>query len=265
MSTSTLEVDFPARGQTGPAKGLTDPVDLGTAAEFAEAIRRSVDRDALSEMARGLADKSAWLGEALRADRIPKMTEAETLRLLRSFFSSRSKARSVLATHDPTEVKGALADLVHGERPLADRLDDFAATFEDFDHIAVDLPWELLHLYDPARFWLWASWVWNPRTETGALKLVASDDVDLYGADRVSTYRLVGANLAVLQASATAAGMISSDPFALDVFLACVYGVYMYTVLRMRMSQEFNRIVPQLPSLARRLTGLHQWEAETCL
>ncbi|MGC8513941.1 MAG: hypothetical protein ACP5P1_13055 [Acidimicrobiales bacterium] len=257
MSTSTLAV-------AAPFVGGIDPVDLEAAAEFAQAVHRSVDRDALGAMAAGLADKSDWLGGALRADRIPKMTETETLSLLRSFFSSRSKARNVLATHEPTEIHSALSDLVHGERPLADRLDDFAATFDAFEHIALDLPWELLHLYDPARFWLWSSWVWNPRTETGALKLVASDDVDLYGADRVSTYRLVGATLAVLQAAATAAGIITGDPFALDVFLACVYGVYMYTVLRMRMSQEFNRIVPELPSLARRLTGLHQWEAEKC-
>ena len=45
-----------------------------------------------------------------------------------------------------------------------------------------------------------------------------------------------------------------------DVFLACVYAVYMYTVLRLRMTQEFNRIVPELPDLVRRLLGVYRPE-----
>ncbi|MNC94329.1 hypothetical protein D3C83_111550 [compost metagenome] len=45
-----------------------------------------------------------------------------------------------------------------------------------------------------------------------------------------------------------------------DVFLACVYSVYMYTVLRLRMTQEFNRIVPELPDLVRRLLGVYRPE-----
>ena len=42
--------------------------------------------------------------------------------------------------------------------------------------------------------------------------------------------------------------------------LACVYAVYMYTVLRLRMTQEFNRIVPELPDLVRRLLGVYRPE-----
>ncbi len=42
-----------------------------------------------------------------------------------------------------------------------------------------------------------------------------------------------------------------------DVFLAAVYGVYMQTVLRMRMTKEFTNILPPLPDLIRRLLGVH--------
>ncbi|MFZ8940730.1 MAG: hypothetical protein ACO2ZK_01810, partial [Gemmobacter sp.] len=35
--------------------------------------------------------------------------------------------------------------------------------------------------------------------------------------------------------------------FGTDVFLASVYAVYMYTVFRVKLSQEFNRILPELP------------------
>jgi hypothetical protein len=34
----------------------------------------------------------------------------------------------------------------------------------------------------------------------------------------------------------------------------------MYTVLRLRMTQEFNRIVPELPDLVRRLLGVYRPE-----
>jgi hypothetical protein len=48
--------------------------------------------------------------------------------------------------------------------------------------------------------------------------------------------------------------------FGIDVFLACVYAVYMYTVLRLRMTQEFNKVVPELPELVRRLLGVYRME-----
>jgi len=35
----------------------------------------------------------------------------------------------------------------------------------------------------------------------------------------------------------------------------------MYTVLRMRMTREFNQLVPQLPDLIRRLLGIYHQEA----
>jgi hypothetical protein len=39
-----------------------------------------------------------------------------------------------------------------------------------------------------------------------------------------------------------------------------VYAVYMYTTLRLRMTQEFNKVIPQLPELTRRLLGV--WKME---
>jgi hypothetical protein len=52
-----------------------------------------------------------------------------------------------------------------------------------------------------------------------------------------------------------------TSPFAVDVYLAAIYGIYLYTVTRLRMSQEFNRVIPQLPDLVRRLHGVHRLEA----
>ncbi len=45
-----------------------------------------------------------------------------------------------------------------------------------------------------------------------------------------------------------------------DVYLACVYVVYLYTVTRMRMTKEFNKVIPQFPELTRRLLGTYKME-----
>ncbi len=60
----------------------------------------------------------------------------------------------------------------------------------------------------------------------------------------------------------TAAGFTAAGPglFGVDVLLAAVYGVYMYTVLQMRLTREFNQVVPQLPHLVRRLLGVYHLE-----
>ncbi len=69
--------------------------------------------------------------------------------------------------------------------------------------------------------------------------------------------------MAFVDETGKAAGFTAAGPglSALDVLLAAVYGVYMYTVLRMRMTREFNRVVPPLPDLVRRLLGVYHLEA----
>ncbi|HLF41696.1 MAG TPA: hypothetical protein VI854_09525, partial [Acidimicrobiia bacterium] len=107
-----------------------------------------------------------------------------------------------------------------------------------------------------------------PRAETGALALVTADDYDLAAPDRGAGYLRVGEAITFInetgrQVGFTAIGTSTRTGgglFGLDVFLACVYAVYMYTVLRLRMTQEFNKIVPELPDLVRRLLGVHRPE-----
>jgi hypothetical protein len=65
--------------------------------------------------------------------------------------------------------------------------------------------------------------------------------------------------MAFVEETGKAAGFTTVGPglFGADVFLAAVYAVTMYTVLRMRMTREFNRVVPPLPDLVRRLLGVY--------
>jgi len=86
---------------------------------------------------------------------------------------------------------------------------------------------------------------------------VVEDDFDLNGETPGEIYTRMGIATAFVKATGEAAGFskLTNSPFDIDVFLACVYAIYMYTTLRMRMTQEFNKVVPQLPELVRRLLG----------
>jgi hypothetical protein len=241
-------------------------VDTDVALDFMGEILARLDRADLAAMTAALEAKSAWVRKMISGPGRPgDPADRMALMLLRSFFPSRRRARDMVAALGGPALLAALDDLV-AAGPLDARLEAFGAALHPFEDVVVDLGWEVLHVHDPTRYWPWTRWMWNPKTETGALRLVTADDVDLWGDTPVGTYHQVGAALAVVHQTVRALGLVEDSPFGLDVFLANVYGVYMYTVLRMRMSQEFNRIVPELPSLARRLLGIHDplWEETRC-
>lgn len=175
-------------------------------------------------------------------------------------FGLRRKGSALIDQVGAERMCGLVADLL-GSGPVPDRLDRFVEALPQHGEIAAEVATELLHFTAPADHWLWTRWMWDPRTETGALRLVTMDDFDLAGATAGQTYVRVGQAMAFVGETGHAIGFAGRAPFGLDVFLACVYGIYMYTVLRMRMTQEFNHVVPQLPELARRLLGVHRLEA----
>lgn len=237
-------------------------VDTPTATEFMDQILERVSLSELSTVADDLPRKSAAMRE-LVGDRPEAMDEATLHRLLRWSFGSRRRTKDILATVQPTALAGAIADLLNGDD------DQLPARFARFDEVMAghvepgfDLPGELLHFLAPDRYWLWTRWMWDPRTETGALRLVTMDEVELTGPTRGDTYLAVGRAVAFVEETGKAAGFTTMGDglFGTDVFLAAVYGVYMYTVLQMRMTQEFNKVVPPLGDLTRRLLGVYHME-----
>jgi hypothetical protein len=102
--------------------------------------------------------------------------------------------------------------------------------------------------------------MWDPKTRTGALPLVTYSAYDFSGETAGDIYMRVGEAVAFVHHVGEAAGFqtISKTIFGTDVFLSCVYVVYVYTVLRMRMTQEFNKVMPGLPEFSRRLLGVYQ-------
>ena len=242
-------------------------VDTPSAREFQQEIASRVSPADLAAIAGDLDRKSRSLRELLApgADQLDRPALRQVLRWV---FSARRSADAILDQAGPERLGTAIAGLLDPAEPVTarfDRFDSFTAGLPSpgLHSAGYDLAGELLHFTDPGRYWLWTRWLWDPATQTGALRLVTADDFNLAeGASRGQMYLTVGRATAFLDETGKAAGFTGAGPglFGTDVFLAAVYGVYMFTVLRMRMTQEFTQLVPPLPDLIRRLLGVYHLE-----
>ena len=199
----------------------------------------------------------------------PSLDRAALRQVLSLVFATRRKADQILDAVGDERLGQAIGDLLDHDEDLAGRFDRFDAVLAGLPAPGFDLPAEILHFTYPSQYWLWTRWLWDPRTKTGALGLVTTDDAEFSlpglteGGTRGGVYLTVGRATAFVNETGKAAGFTDAAPglFGTDMFLAAVYGVYMYTVLRMRMTREFNELVPKLPDLIRRLLGIYYQEA----
>jgi hypothetical protein len=249
-------------------------VDTETALEFMVQIQEQIDKSELGTVVGEMEIKAKRFRELLAADRLAALTQDEVQGILRHTFGTRRKAKFLAETVGAGFFHASLPNLLYGSDDVARRFETFAldlrALSADSDmpqsklgldlpiNVCCDLASELLHFTNPEGQWLWTRWMWDPKPGTGALPLVVEDGYDLNGASPGEIYTKVGIATAFVRATGDAAGFskLSNSPFDIDVFLSCVYAVYMYTTLRLRMTQEFNKVVPQLPELIRRLLGV---------
>ena len=243
-------------------------VDTPSALEFQREIMDRISQAELRAIAVDLDRKSSALKDLLSGE--PSSWDRATLRhVLRWLFATRRRADRILDSIGPQPLAEAIAGLLIGDEPVTDRIDRFDACLAGpaaagaLAGSGFDLPAELLHFTSPDRYWLWTRWMWDPDARTGALALVTTDDIDLCsGATRGAVYLSVGRAMAFVEETGKAVGFTAAGPglFGTDVMLAAVYGVYMYTVLQMRLTREFNQVVPTLPDLVRRLLGVYYLE-----
>ncbi len=222
----------------------------------------------LGDTAARLERKSALFLEAFAADRVMDVDEETVTAVLKSVFSARRRTRVILSTLTLDGFRRSVRGLLYADMTPGDRLEQFATLIDDIGRdvpagTGYDLGSEILHFTYPERYWLWTRWMWNPETGTGALPLVVMEEVDLDGGSISETYRRINLALTFLDGVGEQAGFRPEGHgvFGTDVFLAAVYSVYMYTTLRMRMTQEFNRIVPELGDLVQRLLGVNKFPA----
>jgi hypothetical protein len=259
-------------------------VDTETAQEFMAQALEKVERVALSDIVAELEHKSTRFKTLLAPEALPALDRSQLRSVLRTIFATRRKADTILDVLGEDELRTAMAQLLHGPAATPERFQAFVDSLSGFwgdvrlarparagqegselpENMLCDLASELLHFSRPDDYWLWTRWMWDPRVATGALPLVTMDDYDLHGQAVGETYMKVGVAVAFVRATGEAVGFarfgVGHSPFGIDVFLACVYAVYLYTTLRLRMTQEFNKVVPQLPELSRRLLGV--WKME---
>jgi len=237
-------------------------VDTQAAEEFMGEVLARVSDDDLVGIADACAAKSAGFAALLADGRAATIGRGDLRRVLRSVFATRRRADAIIDGVGADRLAAEVHGLLHGPAPVPTRIERFDAALTGFEDPAFDLPGELLHFTYPDQYWLWTRWMWDPRIETGSLRLVTMEEVDLAGFGRGDTYVRVGEAVTFVNETGRAAGFTAHGEatFAIDVFLASVYAIYMYTVLRMRMTQEFNKIVPDLPDLVRRLLGVYRPE-----
>lgn len=237
-------------------------VDTDTAREFMREALSKIGPEELDAIAEDLEEKARRFRTRLAGGPDP-LDDAGMRTVLRSVFSVRRKADDLLREMGEGRM-GRLADtLLHGEEPFPERFEAFCAALTPLPEVLrFDLASELLHYTNPDRHWLWTRWMWDPKAGTGSLPLVVMPEVNLDGGSAGQSYLRVGEAVAFVRLTGEAAGFarIGQGPHGVYVYLACVYAVYVYTTLRLRMTQEFNKVVPQLPELIRRLLGTHRME-----
>ena len=253
------------------------------------ATLEKIERVELNAVEAELQEKGRRLGAMVAPEVLPTLTEEQLRLILRTVFATRRRAGTIITAIGAEEIKDAISGLLYDSDTVDGRFQRFVDHMTGFigdvrmlrprkssdsrarrsaeqaaleENIFCDLASELLHFTNPNDYWLWTRWIWDPKAGTGAMPLVTMEEVDLHGRTVGETYLKLGVATAFVQATGEAAGFANfgSGPFGIDVFLSCVYAVYMYTTLRLRMTQEFNKVVPQLPQLIRRLLGV--WKLE---
>lgn len=238
-------------------------LDAASAVEFMREALIKISEDEIARIAAEVEVKRARVAPMVSEAVLRRAGETELARLLDGAFVTRRRAADILRTVGVHDIRDALVDLLHGAGAVQERLTRYdAATASIRAAVRRELGAELLRMHDPDRYWLWARWLWNPATDTGALPLVLMGDCDLHGDTAGEIYLKVGeaTRTVLLMADELGFTRMRGSPFAVDVYLGGVYGVYLYTVTRMRMTQEFNRVIPKLPELLRRLFGVHRPE-----
>ncbi len=242
---------------------MSQLIDTESAKEFMLETMEKISAQELASISADLAIKADFFAHYLKQESLAGLTKEELHRILRMVFSTRRKATQLLKTLELHQWKVAIGDLLYGKDQVQHRFERF---YDQLQGVAIttryDLAGELLHFSFPDQLWLCSKWMWNSNTQTGSLPLVVTEDYELDAPSIAETYLKVGKAITFVHHVGEAAGFqtIDRNLFGTDVYLCCVYVVYVYTVLRLRMTKEFNQVIPGLAEFSRRLLGIYNME-----
>jgi len=241
---------------------MSQLIDIEAAREFMKETLAKVDKLALVDIANTLERKSMLFQKTLSKDRLPTIAKEEFDSVLDKIFSVRRKKDKLYEINSFVDIKSSVYDLLHGTDKIDDRFQIFFDGLGELDvTLKYDLAGELLHFSFPEKYWLWSRWMWDPKNKTGAIPLVTSEGFDLEGKKISETYMKVGKGVAFVHSVAESAEFqfINRSLFGTDVYLSCVYIIYAYTILQMKMTKEFNEVMPGLTEFSRRLLGVYDF------
>lgn len=239
---------------------MSQLIDMEAAKEFMKETLAKVEKQNLIDIADALEEKSLLFQQTLAEDKLKKISEEELNAIFKRIFSIRRKQDKLYGQISFDQLKPAIYDLLHGSDKIDQRFQRFVDLLGELDTpLKYDLASELLHFTFPDRYWLWSRWMWDPKNKTGAIPLVTSEGFDLDGKDMSEIYMKVGKGVAFVHSVAESAEFqfINRSLFGTDVYLSCVYIIYSYTILQLKMTKEFNEVMPGMTEFSRRLLGVY--------
>ena len=238
---------------------MSQLVDVEAAKEFMKETLEMVAPEILIAIASDLEVKSGLFKTMLQKDKIMNLSDEELTHVLDQIFSIRRKVDKVYKVVSPQDLKTYIFNLLYDNKEIKERFQDFHDNLGELETgLKCDVAGEILHFTMPDKYWLWGRWMWDPKVKTGAIPLLTTDDFDMEASTEGDMYMMVGKGVAFIHSIAEAVEFqfISRSLFGTDVYMSCVYVIYAYTVLRMRMTQEFNKVMPNLSEFSRRLLGV---------
>ena len=242
---------------------VEEVVDSESALEFMKEATKLATSSDLEDLSERIARKAEFFGRMLEPEKLKRLTEDEFGLLVRQIFSIGRKSIRLNSANGFENLREQIQNLLNEDEKLDERFDAFVNGVRGVEEkMRINFAGELLHFSNPQQYWLWTNWSWDPDANTGALPLVVQEEVDLLGDTPGETYMRVGQAMAQVRQAGQQRGFsnLGQGTYGVDVFLACVYAVYMYTVFRVKLSDEFNRILPNLPELTRRVLGVQKME-----
>jgi len=242
---------------------VQDVVDSESTLEFMKEVTKLASSSELENIGQKLEEKSRLFQSTLNPEAIDSMREEDFSKVVGKIFSLRRKSKKLINANGFETLREMIVKLLYGKRSIEKRFNEFVDSIEKIDEkMRINFASELLHFTDPKRNWLWTNWIWDPNANTGSLPLIIKENVDLSGVTNGDIYINVGDAMRSLNVvgQSRSFSSIGKGLFGTDVLLACVYAVYMYTVFKVKLSQEFNRILPELPELTQRVLGVHNME-----
>ena len=240
-------------------------IDLETSYEFIKEIYNNIVPEEFQQVIKDLEQKEAFFQSFLIKDKLLKLSKQELTQLTSKMFTTKRLSKRWEDDHYE-KFQSYTYELLYGSDSFEDRFEKFCSYVKKNLKMkkAYEVASEMLSFNEPDKYHLWSSFMWNPETDTGSLSLVFNDKDFLQNVPTlVELYEIVGQAQEKLKESSKELGIEvtgTANKFDVPVFLGAVYTIYLFTVTRVRMTNEFTTILPTRLELLKRLFGIYKRE-----